>query len=82
MNRDGWVDLFIIIIMLKDSIKVILWEKNLFFLNNGDGIFKDVIKVYGLEKLNFFSIGGSFGDFNVDGYLDFYVGNYFKVYIG
>mgnify|MGYP002335652084 FL=1 len=82
VNRDGWVDLFITTITSKDSIKVIPREKNLLFLNNGDGTFKDVTKAYGLEKLNSFSTGGSFGDFNADGYPDLYVGNYFKAYTG
>jgi hypothetical protein len=51
-------------------------------LNNGKGTFRDATKEYGLDQMYSFSTGGSFGDFNADGYPDIYVGNYFNQYEG
>lgn len=82
VNRDGWVDLFITTITTKDSVKVIPRAINLFFLNNGDGTFRDATKEYRLDQLYCFSTGANFGDFNADGYPDLYVGNYFLEYEG
>lgn len=82
VNRDGWVDLFITTITSKDSAKQIPRARNLLFLNNGDQTFRDVTDEFGLTPLYSFSTGGSFGDFNADGYPDLYVGNYFKEYDG
>lgn len=82
VNRDGWVDLFITTITSKDSVKVIPREKNLLFLNNGDFTFRDVTTEFGLDRMNSFSTGANFGDFNADGYPDLYVGNYFLEYEG
>ncbi|MFY0686751.1 MAG: CRTAC1 family protein [Cyclobacteriaceae bacterium] len=82
VNKDGWVDIFVTTITSKDSIKVIPREKNLLFLNNGNGTFKDVTDQFGLGDLNSFSTGASFGDVNLDGYPDLYVGNYFIAYEG
>lgn len=82
VNRDGFVDLFITTITSREKKSVIPREINLFFLNNGDGTFKDVTKEYGLDQLYSFSTGGSFGDFNADGWPDLYVGNYFNEYEG
>jgi hypothetical protein len=82
VNRDGWVDLYITTITTKDSVKVIPREKNLLFLNNGDGTFTDATTAYGLDQLYSFSTGANFGDFNADGYPDLFVGNYFLEYEG
>lgn len=87
VNRDGWVDLFITTINKKDNSTNIPRAENLLFLNNGNptgagNTFRDATKEYGLEKLYSFSTGGSFGDFNADGYPDLYVGNYFLEYDG
>ncbi len=82
VNRDGWVDLFITTITSRDSVKVIPREKNLLFLNNGDGTFRDVTTEFGLDRMNSFSTGASFGDFDADGYPDLLVGNYFLEYDG
>ena len=56
--------------------------KNLLFLNQGNSTFKDVTDEYGLEDLNSFSTGPSFGDINADGYPDLFVGNYFQEFTG
>ena len=82
VNRDGFVDLFITTITSRDKKEVIPREINLLFLNNGNGTFRDVTKEYGLDQMFSFSTGGSFGDFNADGWPDIYVGNYFNEYEG
>ena len=82
VNRDGFVDLFITTITRRNKREVIPREINLLFLNNGNGVFSDVTKEYGLDQLYSFSTGGSFGDFNADGWPDIYVGNYFNEYEG
>jgi hypothetical protein len=82
VNRDGFVDLFITTITSRNKKQVIPREINLFFLNNGNGTFRDATKEYGLDQFYSFSTGGSFGDFNADGWPDIYVGNYFNEYKG
>ncbi|APQ17549.1 CRTAC1 family protein [Maribacter hydrothermalis] len=82
INKDGYRDLFITTITTTDGKSVIPRAKNLLFLNNGDATFNDVTKEYGLEDLNSFSTGPSFGDFNADGYPDLFVGNYFQEFTG
>jgi hypothetical protein len=82
VNRDGWVDLFITTITTKGERKTIPRAENLLFLNNGDNTFKDATGAYGLSRMYSFSTGGSFGDFNADGFPDLYVGNYFLDYDG
>lgn len=82
VNRDGFVDLFITTISKRDRKAVIPREINLLFLNNGNGTFRDATPEFGLDQLFSFSTGGSFGDFNADGWPDIYVGNYFNEYKG
>lgn len=82
INKDGYSDVYITTSTTKDLKNKIPRAKNLLFLNNGNNTFKDVSRQFGLDKLNSFSTGASFGDFNKDGYPDLYVGNYFKDYDG
>ena len=82
VNRDGYRDLFITTINKNDGSNVIPRAKNLLFLNNGDLTFQDATSEFGLSDLNSFSTGGSFGDFNADGYPDLFVGNYFQNFEG
>lgn len=82
VNRDGFVDLYITTITSKGTKKIIPRAINLLYLNNGNGTFRDATAEFGLGKLNSFSTGASFGDFNADGYPDLYVGNYFTEYPG
>jgi hypothetical protein len=82
VNRDGYVDLFVTTITRRNKKEVIPREINLLFLNNGNGTFHDATAEYGLGDMYSFSTGGSFGDFNADGWPDIYVGNYFNEYKG
>lgn len=43
------------------------------YRNNGDATFTDVSEKVGLNKI-LYMMGGNFGDFNNDGWLDFYAG--------
>ena len=49
--------------------------KNQLYRNNGDGTFTDVTSHAGVGDGSW-SVSASFGDFNLDGYLDLYVANY------
>ena len=49
--------------------------KNQLYRNNGDGTFTDVTSHAGVGDGNW-SVSASFGDYNLDGYLDLYVANY------
>ena len=81
-NRDGWIDLFVTTITTKDKKKTIPRAQNLIFINQGDGTFKDESKTFGIQDTESFSTGIAIGDFNLDGYPDVYVGNYFTDYDG
>jgi hypothetical protein len=82
VDRDGDVDLFVTTITARDSARTIPRARNLLFLNQGDGTFQDATDAFGLTPLYSFSTGGSFGDFNADGWPDLFVGNYFIGYEG
>lgn len=82
VNRDGWVDLFVTTITLRNKKLPVPRATNLLFLNLGNGKFRDATKEYGLDQLVSFSTGASFGDINADGYPDLYVGNYFNDFRG
>lgn len=82
VNRDGFRDLFITTINTTDGSQIIPRAKNLLFLNNGDATFRDATTEFGLDDLNSFSTGPSFGDVNADGYPDLFIGNYFQEFKG
>ena len=82
VNRDGWVDLFVTTINLKDSARAIPRANNLLFINNGNSTFRDATEEYKLADMLSFSTGVSFGDVNADGFPDAYIGNYFLDYAG
>ncbi len=65
-NNDGWNDLF-----------VSYYGQNALFRNNGNGTFNDVTKEAGLlqDRLRWNS-GCTFLDYDKDGHLDLFVGNY------
>nr|WP_211217387.1 CRTAC1 family protein [Neolewinella persica] len=82
VNRDGYVDLFVTTITSRDSARTIPRARNLLFLGQAGGTFREVTDTFGLTPLYSFSTGGSFGDFNGDGWPDLFVGNYFIEYEG
>ena len=82
VNKDGYRDLFVTTITTvpKANEKQVPRAPNLLFINNGNGTFHDATAEYGLDKFLSFSTGAMFGDVNLDGYPDIYVGNYFEEY--
>jgi hypothetical protein len=82
VNRDGFIDLFITTITSRDSARTIPRARNLLFLGQAGGTFREVTDEYGLTPFYSFSTAGSFGDFNGDGWPDLFVGNYFIEYEG
>ena len=71
LDQDGDLDLYLL-----------NYGPNIFYRNNGDGTFSDITEELGLagpDSLNGFvkwSVGASFWDYNRDGRLDAYVGNF------
>lgn len=82
VNKDGHVDLFITTITRNDTTRIVPRAENLFFLNNGNGTFRDATTEFRIDRLQSFSTGVSFGDINKDGFPDVFIGNYFQNYEG
>ncbi len=82
VNRDGFRDLYVTTINTTDGRDDIPRAKNLLFINQGDGTFRDATAEFGLDELISFSTGAAFGDVNADGYPDLFVGNYFRNFQG
>jgi hypothetical protein len=79
-DNDGWLDIFATSFdrTTEDVVKGLLGEphareSNRLYRNLGGKGFQDVTKETGLD-LCFSSMGTNFGDFDNDGYLDFYLG--------
>lgn len=80
-DNDGWSDILVTGYALQsvgDIIgdyfrKPIRSEKARLFRNNRDGTFADVTKEAHLDRL-IFAMGFNYGDFDNDGWLDFYAG--------
>lgn len=66
IDNDGYRDIFV----TTDQ-----FSANLLFKNNGDGTFSDISTQAGITD-SAWSASASFGDYNLDGYLDIYVANY------
>jgi hypothetical protein len=68
-NNDGFEDIFIT-----------YYGKNVLYRNNGDGTFTDVTKSAGLHNGDetFMGSGCTFLDYDRDGHLDLFVGNYLE----
>ena len=65
IDNDGWVDLYLT-----------GFGRNQMFRNNGDGTFTDVSKVSGTDDPASWGVSAAFFDFDRDGWLDLFVGNY------
>ena len=66
IDNDGDRDLF---------VTTFEGEPNLLLRNNGDGTFSDISEAAGIDG-EVWSTAVSFGDYNLDGFLDIYVANY------
>jgi len=79
LNQDGFTDLFISTwedeTTLHSRQTNLRGSRNLCFLNQGDGTFKEVGEQIGFTQVTF-TMAASFGDYNLDGRLDLYLGNY------
>jgi len=85
VNNDGWEDLFVGSFDTKrqntaahDYAADLLGlppkdEQPRLYLNQKDGTFKDVSQAYGVRK-SMYAMGSNYGDLDMDGYLDFYIG--------
>lgn len=69
-NLDGWIDLFV----GNESSQQAVFE-NEFYLNNGDGTFRNVIKEIGLSTIAYIK-GCVAGDINNDGWPDLYLSTF------
>lgn len=79
-DNDGWLDIFVVCYEsnLDDVIKGMLGQQtgrgnSKLYRNLGGNRFQDVTREAGLEG-SFACMGSNFGDFDNDGYLDFYLG--------
>ncbi len=65
VDNDGWSDIYLT-----------GFGRNQLFRNNGDGTFADISKSSGLGDPAAWSVSASFFDYDRDGLLDLFVGNY------
>jgi hypothetical protein len=79
-DNDGWLDIFATCYQrtVSDIVKGLIGEPHSceisrLYRNLGGKGFQDVTKEYGLDKV-YSTMGSNFGDFDGDGYLDFYLG--------
>ncbi|MFQ5690026.1 MAG: CRTAC1 family protein [Gemmatimonadota bacterium] len=79
-DNDGWLDLFVggfrgteADVAAEALGRPVHAEFPRLYHNNADGTFSDVTARTGLRRV-LFPMGGSFGDLDNDGWLDFYVG--------
>ena len=67
INNDGYID------------ALLLTHRgftNYLLKNNGDNTFKNITIFSGIDRHKAYCLAAAFGDVNLDGYLDLYVGNY------
>ena len=71
-NNDGWLDIFVLRGgWFKDDGR----HPNSLLRNNGDGTFTDITLRAGLAEVNYPTQTASWGDYDLDGDLDLYIGN-------
>jgi hypothetical protein len=68
INSDGWLDIYVCVSGTKKT-------ENQLYINNGDSTFKERAEDYNLNDKSP-SIHSVFFDYDKDGYLDLFVGNY------
>lgn len=82
-DNDGWLDImnFSYSANISDNDipaeymgKPTSSDKTALYRNNGDGTFTDIAKSTGLANRTLLVMGSSYGDFDMDGWQDFYVG--------
>ena len=82
-NNDGWLDIMNFSYSANVSDDDIPAEylnkpkkgdKSAIYVNNKNGTFTDKADELGLGNRSFLVMGSSYGDFDMDGYIDFYVG--------
>ena len=80
-DNDGWLDLFVTGYAIRDVGDIALdvtgqphpGERARLYRNQGNGTFRDVTQETGLFRV-LHAMGSNFGDFDYDGWLDFYLG--------
>ncbi|QMU66345.1 MAG: T9SS type A sorting domain-containing protein [Flavobacteriaceae bacterium] len=75
INNDGYRDLFVTTWRGENNNGPL--QRNLLFMNNGNGTFSELGNSYGLTEIGF-SMGAAILDYNRDGLLDIYVVNYIE----
>ncbi|MCG8307663.1 MAG: CRTAC1 family protein [Cytophagales bacterium] len=81
VNKDGLEDIFITAISSTGN-EGVLKAPDILYINNGDGTFSNRTKEFGLAENAKFSTGAAFGDINLDGYPDLFVGVFFENFTG
>ena len=71
-NNDGWLDIFV---LRGGWFKAKGRHPNSLLRNNGDGTFTDITFCAGLANVNYPTQTASWGDYDLDGDLDLYIGN-------
>lgn len=69
INADGWMDIYVCVSGKHPPFN------NQLFINNKDNTFTEMAAEYGIDDAST-SIQASFFDYNLDGFLDLFVGNY------
>jgi len=70
IDNDGYREVFLTTVMN---------EPNYLLQNNGNGTFTDISTAAGINNDTLFTLSATFGDYDKDGWLDLYVGNYVDV---
>ena len=65
IDNDGWIDVYLT-----------GFGRNQLFRNNGDGTFTDISAESGTDSPSTWGVSATFTDFDHDGWLDLFVGNY------
>ncbi len=73
IDNDGDRDIYVTVRCLLDMAT---YAPDILYRNNGDGTFTDISVSSGIADDSTFSRSASFGDYNLDGYIDLYVCNF------